>query len=95
MNISTHKIKILKQFLSGAELSSSDINASNSNQYFVGIKNQGIELKEVWEANESNTGRHLNRSLVMEGDNIERAEKYLKKLQGRHRVVNYLKKIKQ
>lgn len=79
--MTTHKITILKKLLSGAELSSSDMFASNSNQYFVDIKNHGVELKEVWTPNKQNPGRHLERSLVLNEDNISIAVKYLRKLQ--------------
>ena len=44
---STHLINILSDLLDGQRLSSIDIKASNSNQYFCTIKNNGIELIEV------------------------------------------------
>ncbi len=78
-----YKINILRQLIQGKELCSGDFYASNTNQYFAGIKNAGIELQEIWTANKNNTGRHLERSLVMEGDNINKAVKHLMKLQGK------------
>ncbi len=79
----SHKINILTQLIQGKELCSGDFYASNTNQYFVGIKNAGIDLQETWTANKNNTGRHLERSLVREGDNVYRAVKHLMKLQGK------------
>ncbi len=77
-----YTITILKKLLSGAALSSNDIFASNSNQYFCGLKDQGIELDEVWVSNDSNTGQHLARSLSIDGDNIAKALSLLRRLQG-------------
>ncbi len=68
--------------IEGKTLSSSDQLASNSNQYFNTVKNNGIALIEVWMPNLTNTGRHKARSLHMEDENVERAKNYLKKLQG-------------
>ena len=82
--MSTHKITILQKLLTGVALSSNDIFASNSNQYFVNIKNQGIELKEVWTANSTNPGRHLERSLELNPENIGKVVTYLRKL---HKIV--------
>lgn len=39
---------ILKELLDGKILKSSDKYFVNANQYFVEIKNNGIELIEVW-----------------------------------------------
>jgi len=75
----SHTAKILKKFLNGETVISSDVFASNTNQYFNQIKNQGIELIE-W--NDPTEGRHLKRKLNMTQKNIERARKYLKKLTG-------------
>ena len=75
----THAVKILYKILQGETLISSDVFASNTNQYFNQIKNQGIELIE-W--NDPTEGRHLKRKLNMTDKNIERAKKYLNKLLG-------------
>lgn len=75
----THAAKILYKMIQGETLISSDVFASNTNQYFNQIKNQGIELIE-W--NDPIEGRHLKRKLNMTPENIERAESYLKKLVG-------------
>ena len=79
---STHTIRLLKRLLKGDALSSSDLMASNSNQYFRTIKENGIALVEVWVSNHTNSGRHKERSLYQSPENIERAKKYLAKLQG-------------
>lgn len=79
---STHTITILKQLLTGTAMSSNDMMASNSNQYFREIKKHGIALVEVWTPNRTNNGRHKERSLHQTIDNIERAKQYLQKLQG-------------
>jgi len=80
---STHMITILTLLLEGKALSSNDMFASNSNQYFRTIKKQGIELIEVWKPNDTNTGRHKERRLNQTIDNIKRAENYLNKLLGK------------
>lgn len=78
----THLISILQDLIKGKRLSSMDIKASNSNQYFCTIKNNGIELIEVKKPNLTNSGYHLERRLNLTVKNIERAEKYLNKLKG-------------
>ena len=75
----THKIRLLKLLLRGETFISNDGFASNANQYPRAIKNKGIELIE-W--NDFSQGRHLFRKLNPTPENIERAEKYLKKLTG-------------
>ncbi len=75
----SHTAKILQKFLNGETVISSDVFASNTNQYFGHIKDQGIELIE-W--NDTTKGRHLNRRLKMTEENIEKAKKYLHKLAG-------------
>ncbi len=80
---SSHLITILTLLLEGKRLSSNDMFASNSNQYFVQIKKQGIELIEVWKANDTNRGKHKERRLHQSIDNIKRAEAYLCKLLGK------------
>ena len=80
---SSHLITILTLLLEGKRLSSNDMFASNSNQYFVQIKKQGIELIEVWKANDTNRGKHKERRIHQSIDNIKRAEAYLCKLLGK------------
>ena len=79
---SSHIITILRQLLNGDAMSSNDMMASNSNQYFKTIKENGIALVEVWTPNLTNSGRHKERSLHQAIDNIKRAKKYLESLQG-------------
>ena len=79
---SSHMITILTLLLEGKKLSSNDMFISNSNQYFVQIKKQGIELIEVWKRNETNKGKHKERRLHQSIENIKRAEEYLNKLLG-------------
>ena len=76
----THLINILNGLLKGKRLSSIDIKASNSNQYFCTIKNNGIELIEVKKPNLTNKGYHLERRLNLTQKNINKAKKYLQKL---------------
>jgi hypothetical protein len=76
----SHTAKILMKLIKGETLISSDVFASNTNQYFGHIKDQGIELIE-W--NEPTEGRHLKRKLNLTNENIERAKKYLCKLMGK------------
>jgi len=76
----SHTAKILQKLLDGETLISSDVFASNTNQYFGQIKDQGIELIE-W--NDPTEGKHLKRRLNMSEKNIERAEAYLNKLLGK------------
>ncbi len=75
----SHTAKILQKLINGETLISSDVFASNTNQYFWKIKNQEIELIE-W--NDPTEGRHLKRKLNFTDENLERAKKYLKKLVG-------------
>jgi len=75
----SHTAKILQKLLNDETVISSDVFASNTNQYFGHIKDQGIELVE-W--NDPTKGRHLNRRLNMTDENIARAKKYLHKLAG-------------
>jgi len=76
----SHTAKILQKLLDEETLISSDVFASNTNQYFRHIKDQGIELIE-W--NDPTEGRHLKRKLNLNEKNIERAEAYLNKLLGK------------
>ncbi|MDD2267804.1 hypothetical protein [Sulfuricurvum sp.] len=76
----SHTAKILTKLLNGETLISSDVFASNTNQYFGHIKDQGIELIE-W--NEPSEGRHLKRRLNYTAENIEKAKKYLARLAGK------------
>jgi hypothetical protein len=76
----SHTVKIMQKLLNGETLISSDVFASNTNQYFVQIKDQGVRLVE-W--NDPTEGRHLKRQLDMTEKNIETANNYLKKLLGK------------
>jgi len=76
----SHTAKILQKLLKGETLISSDVFASNTNQYFGHIKDQEIELIE-W--NDPTEGKHLKRKLNMNDKNIQRAEKYLNRLLGK------------
>ena len=80
---SSHLITVLTLLLEGKKLSSNDMFMSNSNQYFVQLKKQGIELIEVWKPNETNKGKHKERRLHQSIENIKRAEAYLNKLLGK------------
>ncbi len=80
---SSYTITILKRLLEGEAMSSSDAIASNSNQYFKIIKDHGIALVEVMTPNITNSGKHKERSLYQEAENVDRARNYLKKLQGK------------
>ena len=83
MRAATHKAAILKRLLGGERLISSDILASNANQYFIEIKEQGIELIEEWKPNKANNGKHKERRLLQTKENIERAKAYLNRVQGK------------
>ena len=87
MKHSTHIITIMKKLLTGKSLTSSDMIASNSNQYFRTIKKNGIALIEVWKPNLINAGKHKERSLHQSIENISKAKHYLRALQGRTRKV--------
>jgi len=76
----SHVINILTRLIKGETLISSDVFASNTNQYFGKIKDQGIELVE-WNTPEE--GRHLKRKLNRTAENLEKANKYLYSLQGK------------
>jgi hypothetical protein len=78
----SHLIVILIDLLNGKTMTSSDYRIVNTNQYFVTIKKNGIELIEVWENNRFNSGRHKARRLNQSLENIRRAEKYLGDLRG-------------
>lgn len=76
---------ILESLLRGETLISSDVFASNSNQYFVKIKNDGIELIE-W--NIPDDGMHLKRRLNVTDENIKKAKNFLAKLQSKYLSEN-------
>ena len=76
-------ITILTLLLEGKKLSSNDMFMSNSNQYFVQLKKNGIELIEVWKPNSTNKGKHKERRLHQSIENIKRAEAYLNRLLGK------------
>ncbi len=73
----SHTAKILIKLLNNETVISSDVFASNTNQYFGHIKNQGIELVE-W--NDPKEGLHLKRRLNATDENIKKANDYLKKI---------------
>jgi hypothetical protein len=79
---SSHLVSILTDLVNGKKLASIDIRASNSNQYFCTIKNNGVELIEVRRPNLTNKGNHLERRLNLTADNLEKAKDYLEKLKG-------------
>ena len=80
MNKSSHTINILKDLIAGKTLTSSDIRASNSNQYFMKIKNHNIQLIEEIIPSE---GKHKQRSLEPSEENLVRADEYLNSLLGK------------
>jgi len=73
--------RILEELLIGKKLTSIDRGISNTNQYFHTLKKMGIELVEEWKPNKHNEGRHKERSLKNDNENIDRAKNYLLKLQ--------------
>lgn len=77
----SYLIITLKKLLNGDKLFFIH-GAKNSNQYFCIIKNQGIELVEVWKPNLTNRGKHLERRLHQSIENINKANEYLKRLRG-------------
>lgn len=74
---------ILKELLDGKTLKSSDKYFVNANQYFVEIKNNGIELIEVWKPNKKGRGNHKERRLNQSIENIKKALKLFFKLTGK------------
>ena len=80
----SHTMKILIKFLNGETVISSDVFASNTNQYFGHIKDEGIKLIE-W--NDPKDGKHLKRKLETSEENIKKAREYLKKLGGSKNVA--------
>jgi len=79
-NAKSSYLIIALQKLMNEEKLSSIKDAKNSNQYFNTIKNNGIELIEVWKPNLTNRGRHLERSLNPTEENIHNTTVYLKRL---------------
>ncbi len=79
MKKDSHAATILKKLIEGQIMVSCDVLASNSNQYFKQIRDNGVELIEWTDISE---GKHSKRKLKNTSENIERAKKYLKKLQG-------------
>ena len=71
---------ILLRLLNGEKMASIDTEYANSNQYYVQIKKQGIELIEVWKDNKTNSGRHKERWLNTTVENIQKAKDLLKLL---------------
>jgi transcription initiation factor TFIIIB Brf1 subunit/transcription initiation factor TFIIB len=78
----SYVIIALKNFLNGKVLTTI-LDAKNSNQYFNIIKNNGIELIEVWKPNKKNRGKHKERSLEMSLENITKAEDLLLRLKAK------------
>jgi hypothetical protein len=79
---SSYLIITLQKLLNEKKLSNVE-GAKNSNQYFCTIKNNSIELIEVWKPNLTNRGRHLERRLNLTDENIKKTKNYLKQLKGK------------
>ncbi|QKE29841.1 hypothetical protein AACT_2774 [Arcobacter acticola] len=77
----SHLVSILSDLIEGKILISTDIRASNANQYFCIIKKWGINLIEVKKQNLTNRAYHLERKLDLAFDNLEKAKVHLKRLQ--------------
>ena len=71
---------ILQRLLKGEKMASIDTEYANSNQYYVQIKKQGVELVEVWKDNKTNSGRHKERWINQSIENIQKAKDLLKLL---------------
>jgi len=71
---------ISQRLLNGERMASIDTEYANSNQYYVQIKKQGVELIEVWKDNKTNSGRHKERWLNPTVENIRKARDLLKLL---------------
>lgn len=86
--IPSYTMIILSDFLNGKTLTATDKNYSNTNQYFDKIKKRGIELLEIKVKNRNNSQKHLERSLVKNKDNIQKARDYLSFLTERNNKRN-------
>ncbi len=82
MTKTSYLTDFLTRLLNGETLVSGDLMASNSNQYFATMKNNDIELIEVYKPNLTNKGRSKHRRLNMTPENIKKAKEYLSRLQG-------------
>jgi len=87
MNRKSNLITILNDLIQGHKLTSIDRNSSNTNQYFKTIKDNGIHLVEEWKPNHENRGRHKERTLHRDHDNVTRAKKYLLKLENKTKYL--------
>ena len=85
MNRKSNLTKILHDLIQGQKLTSIDRNSSNTNQYFKTIKDNGIHLVEEWKPNQENQGRHKERSLHRDHDNVTRAKKFLLRLENKNK----------
>lgn len=81
MKKTTNLITILHDLINGKCVTSIDTRASNTNQYFKTIKDHGIILVEEWKPNKHNRGKHKERSLNLDPQNLNRAKTFLSKLQ--------------
>ena len=73
----SYTMTILIELLDGKQLTATDKNYSNTNQYFGRIKKRGIELVETQVQNKHNSQKHYKRFLAKSDDNIQKAKDYL------------------
>ena len=73
----SYTMTILIELLDGKQLTATDKNYSNTNQYFGKIKKRGIELVEIQVQNKHNNQKHLKRFLAKSEENIKKAKDFL------------------
>ena len=73
----SYTMTILIELLDGKQLTATDKNYSNTNQYFGRIKKRGIELVEIQVQNKHNSQKHYKRFLAKSEENIKKAKDYL------------------
>ena len=73
----SYTMTILIELLDGKQLTATDKNYSNTNQYFGRIKKRGIELVELKIPNKHNSQKHYKRFLAKSEENIKKAKNYL------------------
>ena len=83
MNRKSNLTRILHDLIQGQKLTSIDRSSSNTNQYFKTIKDNGIHLIEEWKPNLENQGRHKERSLHRDPENVTRAKNFLLRLESK------------